>query len=135
MEVRVLKSISQIVWCVALLSVLGLIMPDAAAGGGQGSGRGGGGRRGSPGNRRGPVASKARPSAGVAARAKQRQARANVRRPRVVATKRRGQGGPLSYNAYWRAATSPVPPRPTESYNTYWQTMQAQKEYQQRLQK
>jgi hypothetical protein len=132
-----LRSVRQIVWCAALLAVLGLIVPAAAVGGGQGSGRGGGGGRGgSPGNRRGPVAAqKTRPAARAPARARQRQARVNVRRQPNVAAKRRGQGGPLSYNAYWRSATSPVPPSPKQSYNAYWQKVQAQKEYQKRQQK
>jgi hypothetical protein len=36
----------------------------------------------------------------------------------------RNHAGPLSYNAYWRAATSPAPPRPNQSSDRYWQKMQ-----------
>jgi hypothetical protein len=42
------------------------------------------------------------------------------------------QGGPLSYNAYWKAATSPNPPKTNQSYNAYWQKMQAWQEFQRR---
>ena len=42
------------------------------------------------------------------------------------------QSGPLSYNAYWKAATSPNPPRTNQDYNRYWQKVQAQQEYHRR---
>ena len=35
---------------------------------------------------------------------------------------------PLSYRAYWKAAASPNPPNPNQSYNRYWQKVQAQRE-------
>jgi hypothetical protein len=51
-------------------------------------------------------------------------------------TERRGRhpsnSGPLSYHAYWKAATSPNPPRPNQDYNRYWQKMQAWQEHHRR---
>jgi hypothetical protein len=116
LEVALLKSIRRFVWCVALFAVLGIIMPAAAMGAGRGS-RPSGARA----VRSGPVA-----------RARQGPVHVDVRRPSVVAARRGGQGGPLSYNAYWRAATSPNPPRPNQNNNRYAQKLQAWQEYQQR---
>jgi len=38
-------------------------------------------------------------------------------------------GGSISYNAYWRAATSPNPPSTRLNANRYWQEMQAWQTY------
>jgi hypothetical protein len=39
---------------------------------------------------------------------------------------RRGHSsGPISYNAYWRAANSPFPPSTKQDANRYWQKYQA----------
>jgi hypothetical protein len=130
-----LKSIRRTALWMALSAVVGLIVPATAMGGGHGSGRGAG-RGGSQGNHRGPAAAQgSRGSAGTGARAGQGRVRVNSRRPPNVATRRRGQGGSLSYNAHWRAATSPIRPTPKQSYNEYWQKVQAQQEYQKRQQK
>jgi hypothetical protein len=61
-----------------------------------------------------------------------------VRTTRVESRKpqtRRSPSGPLSYSAYWKAATSPNPPRTNQDYNRYWQKMQAWQEYQNRMRK
>jgi hypothetical protein len=131
-----LRLIHRTVLWMALPAVVDLIMPAAAIGGGHGSGRGGAGRGGSPRNRSGPIASqKGRGRVAGGARVGHSRARVNARRPPNVAARRRGPGSDLSYNAYWRAATSPVPPNPKQSYSAYWQKMQAQKQYQQRPKK
>jgi hypothetical protein len=38
-------------------------------------------------------------------------------------------GGPLSYNAYWKAANSPNPPKSNQDYNRYWEKMDAWRRY------
>jgi hypothetical protein len=102
-----LKFTRGIVCCVALWGVLGLVLPAAALAAGHGSHRGsaGGGRSHSFHSRRASSYS---------------------------ARRHHSRGGPLSYNAYWRAATSPNPPRTNQDYNRYWQKMQAWQEYHQR---
>jgi hypothetical protein len=136
MEVSMLKFIRQTVLWMALPAVIGMIIPASAIGGGHGPGRGGAGRGGSPRNHVGPIASqKGRGPVNARARVGQSRARVNARRAPNVAARRPGRGSILNYNAYWRAATSPVPPNPKQSYSTYWQKMQAQKQYQQRPQR
>jgi hypothetical protein len=130
-----LKSIRRTALWMALPAVVGLIVPAAAMGGGHGSGRGAG-HGGAQGNHRGPAASqRSRGQAGVGARGRQVRGRVEARRQPNVAPRRSGQQGALSYNAYWRSATSPIPPKPNQSYSAYWQKVQAQKEYQKRQQK
>ena len=48
---------------------------------------------------------------------------------RAAVPNRSNHSGPLSYNAYWRAAASPTPPRTNQDYNRYWQKMQAWQEH------
>jgi hypothetical protein len=43
--------------------------------------------------------------------------------------KRKSPSGPLSYNAYWKAANSPNPPRTNQDYNRYWEKMAAWNRY------
>ncbi len=43
--------------------------------------------------------------------------------------------GSLCYNAYWKAATSPNPPRTNQDQNRYWQKYQAWQQYQDRIRK
>lgn len=45
------------------------------------------------------------------------------------------QSSQLSYNAYWKAATSPKAPNPNQNYNRYWAKVQARQEYQDRMKK
>jgi hypothetical protein len=110
----VVKSIHRIVWCVAVPAMFGLIMPAIAMAAGRGPRSSAGSSR-SQGVHSRPVASQKQP-----------------RQHTAVALHHRGGSGPLSYNAYWRAATSPNPPKPNQDYNRYWQKMQAWQQYQQR---
>jgi hypothetical protein len=129
------KSIRRIVVCMGLLVGLGLILPADAAAAGRGSGRGGGASRSST-NRRGPVAAQhGRSKPAPAARVGQFRPSVAVRRTPQVTPKQHVQGGPMSANAFWRAATSPNPPRTNGSSNVYWQKVQAQQQYQQRFNK
>ncbi len=103
-----LSSFSRTVWSAAFTVVLGLFVSAAAVA--------------SPGP--------GRPH-GAAPNAKPAPGRVDVhRQPEPV--HRPLSGGPLSYNAYWKAATSPNPPRTNQSYNVYWQKMQAWQEFQRR---
>jgi hypothetical protein len=45
------------------------------------------------------------------------------------------QNGQLSYNAYWKAATSPFPPNTNGNQNIATQKLQAWKDYQDRIKK
>jgi hypothetical protein len=101
-----LKSIRGIVWCLAVSAMLGLIVPAIAMAVGHSS------RRVSVGHV---------PSRGF--RSTRTFSRREVRPRRF--------GGPLSYNAYWKAASSPAPPRTNQDYNRYWQKMQAWQQYHQ----
>lgn len=103
-----LKSFRRIVWCLAGSAVLSLVVPASAVAGGHGSHRGGAANRGAH----------VIPSRRGGSHPERRQ---------------RSPSGPLSYDAYWRAATSPAPPRPNQDYNRYWQKMQAWQEYHNRL--
>jgi hypothetical protein len=118
------KSIRRIAWCVAVSAVLGILMPAAAVGAGHGS-------RGS-GSSGSSHSFQARAVAAQTARVRQERLQVAVNHRFDVATHHRGQGGPLSYNAYWKAATSPNPPRTNQDYNRYWQKMQAWQQYHQR---
>lgn len=97
------RSTGRIIACVTLSTALGLITPGVAMAAGHGSHRG----------------------------------RAHVRASRVVHSRRSVSrharravhGGPLSYNAYWKAATAPFPPRPNQDYNRYWQKFTAWQAY------
>jgi hypothetical protein len=94
-----------------MLAVLGLIVPAAAMAAGRGVHGGG------------------HPQAAHTGAA---HVQLNVQHQPAVATHHYGYSGQLSYNAYWRAATSPNPPRTNQNYNRYWQEMQAWQMYHQR---
>jgi hypothetical protein len=117
-----MKSTRRTVLCFVLPAVLGLLLPAAAMAAGHGS------RRGSAPPSRSHTFHPGR----VAAHGSQGRGRGGTDRRRDDARRRHGQSGPLSYNAYWRAATSPNPPRPNQDYNRYWEKMQAWREYHQR---
>jgi hypothetical protein len=126
----------RIVWRFAISAVLGFIITAAAVGAYHGS-RASSARSGrSAGFHPGRVASQTehRQRAQSAAHANQRRVRADLHRRDAGAVHHRGQGGPLSYNAYWKAATSPTPPRTNQDYNRYWQKMQAWQEWHRRQQ-
>ncbi|HVS38922.1 MAG TPA: hypothetical protein VMS17_25415 [Gemmataceae bacterium] len=107
------KSLRRIGWSIALLALLGLILPTAALAASHNPGRGG--------------ASSGRSQA---VHVRQGRTRPDAHVGREVAARRRDQSGPLSYNAYWKAAMSPNPPRPNQNYNRYWEKMQAWQENQ-----
>jgi hypothetical protein len=111
----VLKSIHRIVWCVAVSAVLGLILPAVAEASGRGSHSGG-----------------AHGFSQGAAHGYHSTGHLVVHRATSAVVYHRGQSGQLSYNAYWRAATSPNQPNPNQNYNIYWQKMQAWQQYHQR---
>lgn len=117
-----MESPRRIVLCLALPAVLGLLLPAAALAAGHGS-RGGGARL---------SRSQTFHPGRVTAQVRQGRGRGDTHGRRAVARRHHGQGGPLSYNAYWKAATSPNPPRPTQNYTRYWEKMQAWQEYHKR---
>jgi hypothetical protein len=96
------KSIRRFVCGIAVIAALGILVPGEARSQSRGSRSGGPAHVGHPGQ-------PARPAA--------------VNRSAVAS--RANHSGPLSYNAYWRAAASPTPPRTNQDYNQYWQKMQA----------
>jgi hypothetical protein len=100
-------STRRIVCCLTLTALLSIMPPDAGYGAEHSSHR-----RGNAGHRSTAVHSRR-----SATQSKRRQ---------------RESGGPLSYDAYWRAATSPKPPRTNQDYNRYWEKMQAWQRYHQR---
>ena len=113
-----MKSMRGIVGCVAVSAVLSLALPATAGASGHGGSRGGSAGSGhSQGGH--PVVVHGSPVKG----------RVEVHRQPTVAMHHGGQSGQLSYNAYWRAATSPFPPNPNQNYNRYWQEMQAWQQY------
>jgi hypothetical protein len=101
-----LRFIRGILWCLALTAVLGIVVPATAIAAGHGA------RRGSAGH----------------GRSLRFHSRPTVSRRTV---RHRSHGGPLSYNAYWKAANSPTPPRTNQDYNRYWEKMQAWQRYHQ----
>jgi hypothetical protein len=107
------KSTPRIAVCLALLAVLGVVMPTVALAAGRGGGHGGG----------------AGHAPSVHARGAPARAHVQVHRSAVPAAHVHGGSGPLSYNAFWRAATSPNPPSTSLSSNRYWQEMQAWQMY------
>ena len=100
-------SIRRFVCSIALFAASGILMPTEAHSQGHGTRSGG-----TPAH----VGRPAQPSHPAAIQ-------------RSAVPNRNNHTGPLSYNAYWKAAASPNPPRTNQDSNRYWEKMQAWQEH------
>ena len=81
------------------------------------------------------VSSQFAPSAANAAEHRLGTSRSSVQNERRTSVPAKPHNPPnqLSYNAYWKAATSPFPPKTSGNQNLASQRLQAWKDYQERI--